>query len=108
MLNHLHFIGQAEDLAAVIRDMKAFLSKKIKINIQQTEPNLLKLFEKDGKFSLWQKSNYPKVINSDKFLQQKIEYIHNNPVKKQYVHEPEDWCWSSASKVLTKIELSVL
>ncbi len=108
MLNHLHFIGQAEDLSAVIRDMKTFLSKKLKTNIQQNEPDLLKLFETEGKFSLWQRSNYPKLINSEEFFRQKIDYIHYNPVKKQYVHGAEAWRWSSASKILTRIEISTL
>ena len=108
MLNHLHFIGKAEDLSAVIRDMKTFLSKELKKNIQHNETNLLKLFETDGKFGLWQKTNYPKLINSEKFFQQKMEYIHYNPVRKLYVHSPEDWRWSSASKIPTGIEISTL
>jgi hypothetical protein len=28
---------------------------------------------------------------------QKINYIHENPVRKQYVQRPEDWEWSSAN-----------
>ncbi len=105
MLNHLHFITSAPDLANVIGSMKTFLSKKFKQSILENEPNLLKLFEKDGKYQFWEENNFPKLINSEKFLQQKIEYIHFNPVKKLYVHEPEDWMWSSSSKVPTKIEI---
>jgi len=29
-------------------------------------------------------------------LLQKIEYIHNNPVRRGYVDEPHDWRYSSA------------
>jgi hypothetical protein len=28
---------------------------------------------------------------------EKINYIHNNPVKEGLVKNPEDWCYSSAS-----------
>jgi len=28
---------------------------------------------------------------------QKIEYIHNNPVRRGYVDEPQHWRYSSAS-----------
>ena len=108
MLNHLHFIAEADDLSAVIRDMKSFLSKELKKNIQHHEPDVLTIFETDGKYGLWQKTNYPKLINSEKFLNQKIEYIHYNPVRKGYVHSPEDWRWSSASKLPTGIKISTL
>lgn len=106
MLNHLHFIASADDLAGVIRDMKKFLSKELKKNILVTEPNVLRLFEKKDSFHLWQDSNYPKIIESEAFFRQKADYIHHNPVKKGYVHFPEDWRWSSASKISTKIKIS--
>ena len=38
-----------------------------------------------------------KVIKTEKYLLQKIQYIHANPVRKQYVNRPEDWVWSSAN-----------
>ena len=49
-----------------------------------------------SKNQVWQSGNYPEVIESEKFLDQKIEYIHNNAVLKEYVTKPEDWYWSSA------------
>ncbi len=39
----------------------------------------------------------PKLIESEKFFLQKINYIHNNPVRKQYVADPSYWYWSSAN-----------
>ncbi len=45
---------------------------------------------------VWQRENYPELIESEKFYLQKAEYIHNNPVKKYYVEKPEDWIYSSA------------
>ena len=69
----------------------------------------MKLFEElDGTFHLWEKTNYPKHMETEAFMEQKIEYIHQNPVAKQYVHFPEDWRWSSASKIPTKIKISSL
>ena len=105
-LNHLHFIGTAPDMIAVIRDMKTFLAKALKKNVAETERNLLKLFEKDGEYHFWKETNFPKVIESEEFLRQKIEYIESNPVRKQYVLYPEDWRWSSASKELTRIAVT--
>ena len=39
----------------------------------------------------------PKIIESEKYPLQKIQYIHANPVRRQYVRRPEDWVWSSAN-----------
>ena len=104
MLNHIHFIASADDLIGVIRDMKTFLSKELKKNIEETEPSILKLFEDEQSF--WESSNHPELIASEKFFTQKMHYIHENPVRKEYVFTPEDWRWSSASKIRGKIVLS--
>ncbi|MBU0577267.1 hypothetical protein KJ742_07025 [Patescibacteria group bacterium] len=108
MLNHLHFIASADDLGAVLRDMKTYLSKEFKRNILATEPNILKIFKKNGKYNFWQNTNFPKIIETDDFYNQKFDYIHINPVRKQYVHFPEDWRWSSVSKIPTKIKVTQL
>lgn len=108
MLNHLHFIGQAPDMIAVVRDMKKYLAKEFQKNILATEPDILKLFIKNGDFSFWYDKNYPKLMESEEMLAQKYDYIHYNPVRKKYVHNPEDWRWSSASKIPTKIVRSYL
>ncbi len=50
----------------------------------------------------------PKMIKSEEYLFQKIRYIHANPVRKQYVKNPEDWVWSSANSESTiKVELAL-
>lgn len=49
---------------------------------------------KDYKF--WQDGNHAEMIESNKFFDQKLNYIHNNPVDEQIVERPEDYLWSSA------------
>ncbi|MCK4313066.1 MAG: hypothetical protein KAW88_10070 [Candidatus Cloacimonetes bacterium] len=39
------------------------------------------------------------MIESEKFFLQKAQYIIENPVRKGYVNYPEDWKYSSASKI---------
>ena len=107
MLNHLHFIGEAPDLASVIHDMKKFLSKELQKNIIATEPAVLKLFkESDNSYRFWENNNFPKLIESDNFFEQKVNYIHHNPIRKGFVYYPEDWKYSSASKIVTKVSLT--
>ncbi len=99
MLNHIHLIIQSHDVAGFIRDFKKYTSYEMKRNISETEPHILKLFTgKDRSYHLWQKTNMPEIIESEWFYQQKENYIHNNPIKKNYVMSPEDWYWSSANE----------
>lgn len=97
MLNHMHFIATAPDLIGVLRDFKSFTAKEISKNICATEPAILKLFETEKGFQFWQPDNEPKIIGTERFLQQKVDYIHYNPVRKGYVDNPEHWKWSSAN-----------
>jgi len=98
MLNHLHSIASSLDMIAFARDFKKFTSKEIQKNIIATEPNILKLFQVDNnKYEFWQKTNMPKLIKSEKYFFQKANYIHENPVRKQYVVNSEHWYWSFAN-----------
>ena len=98
MLNHMHLICSAPDVPGFVRDFKRHTSKKIHENIRLTEPNVLKLFLKeDGTYEFWTKTNMPKLIESQEFFENKQRYVHNNPVRKQYVAQPEYWYWSSAN-----------
>lgn len=47
-------------------------------------------------WQLWQQHNHPIEITNNKILQQKLEYIHLNPVKAGFVAEPQDYVYSSA------------
>lgn len=97
MLNHIHLIAQNQDLIGFVRDFKKYTSHQIMRNLRKTEPTVAKLFiEKNGRFSIWQKTNMPKPIETIEFMHQKIRYIENNPVRKGYVKHPEHWIWSSA------------
>ncbi len=99
MINHIHLIVSSEDIAGFLRDFKGFTAKEIYKNIQKTEPNLLKIFTNEkGEFEFWEKTNMPKIIETEEFYLQKASYINDNPIKKEYVIENNHWYWSSANK----------
>ncbi len=106
MLNHIHIIASAPDLIGVLRDFKSFTSKEFSKNICAFEPHILKLFETEKGFRFWQPGNEPKIIETEKFLQQKYDYILENPVKTGYVRFPEHWKWSSANPVQKQLFIS--
>lgn len=108
MSNHLHTIlsSSKNDLSSIIRDFKKFTSTQIIDAIEQNEKEsrkrwLLWLFKqkKDGeedKKQLWQPDNHPEEIRTEKFYKQKMQYIHQNPVRAGWVRNEEDYEWSSA------------
>lgn len=46
--------------------------------------------------SIWQKRYYDFNIYSESKLREKLDYIHNNPVKAGLVKDACEWSWSSA------------
>ena len=98
MLNHLHLIVSSQDVAGFLRDFKKFTSKELRRSLAEHEPNVLPLFVSDGgSYHFWKADNKPMRIESPKFYRQKLDYIHQNPVKKGYVMEAAHWKWSSAN-----------
>lgn len=45
---------------------------------------------------IWTHENHAEHIFSQKFIEQKVHYIHNNPVRNGIVVNPEDYLYSSA------------
>lgn len=80
--------------------MKAVIKENPK---ESRKDNLLKLFGDAGaknsnvtNYQLWQQNNQPIEVYSNWVLEQKVNYIHNNPVKAGFVTKPVDWKYSSA------------
>ena len=110
MSNHLHMLCKAsgeETLAEVMRDFKKFTSKKIvQTMIEYPESRrewMLSYFKKacahlkrKQQFKVWQDGYHAEHIFSNKFIRQKVNYIHWNPVKDKIVSEPENYFFSSA------------
>ena len=49
-----------------------------------------------SEYQVWQEGSKPKQIQNDEIMWQKLEYMHNNPVKRGYVDDPLHWRYSSA------------
>ena len=110
MSNHIHLLVQSESnkLSNTVRDFKSYTSKLI-LDCIQNEPEsrrewMLKYFEyaakkhkRNSNYQLWTHENHAEHIYSDKFIKQKLEYIHMNPVKAGLVRNPEDYIYSSAT-----------
>jgi REP element-mobilizing transposase RayT len=104
MENHLHAVIQGKDLAVKVGRFKSFSAREIiDLMHEKRHTRWLKRLKKvmpinktDRDFQFWESGYRPKQMLSDEIMIQKIEYIHNNPVKRGYVDKPEDWRYSSA------------
>ncbi|WMN11137.1 hypothetical protein QYS49_37330 [Marivirga salinae] len=47
---------------------------------------------------MWQDGNRPIELDNNFILQQKLDYIHNNPVEAEIVEEAVDYKYSSAKE----------
>lgn len=110
MSNHLHAIvssGNELRVSDIIRDFKKFTSKQI-LNQLKTDMQESRRQWMVGHFNLtpnnkeithhrfWQEGYYPELISTYDFYKQKLNYIHNNPVKQEIVSRQEDYQYSSA------------
>lgn len=102
--NHIHWIASSDDLVKEIGDFKSYTARKI-IDLLETRrvSTLLDHLEHekarhktDRTYQLWQEGNHPQLIQDEAMMWQKLEYIHNNPVKRGYVDDPVHWRYSSA------------
>ena len=109
MPSHVHLIADVADdklLAAVLRDLKSYTAKRI-YELIETHPQesrrewLLRLLQYHGRphgqvFKLWQEGNHPIDLLSREWVQQKRDYIHQNPVQARMVDEAHHYPFSSA------------
>ena len=94
MPNHVHMIVQAtgkNNISEILRDLKKITSRQIvkKLEDQKKEgyKEVLKKFSAAGEplkriknYKVWLDGNRAKLIYSNKFLMEKLNYIHNNPI----------------------------
>jgi REP element-mobilizing transposase RayT len=111
MTNHIHLVVNVESgsLGDVLRDFKTYTSKElvkmIRANEQESRRNwMIKALEKAGKYNplnkdhqFWQNGNYPVLLYSAAVIQQKIDYIHDNPVRAGFVGSAHEFWYSSAN-----------
>lgn len=110
MTNHIHLIvgTDKDDIQDIIRDFKSFTSREIRKCVEShTQESrkrwMLEMMYQAGSavksnkdFQLWQHHFHPVGLNSNYLIDQKMNYIHMNPVKAGFVARPEDFLYSSA------------
>lgn len=102
--NHLHLLLQSPQLDKDIARLKSFTARQLIRYLSEHHVDIIleqlafykKAHKDDRCYQFWQEGVHPELISSEEMMLQKIEYIHNNPVKRGYVDKPEHWRYSSA------------
>lgn len=96
-------------LPDILRDFKTYTSKELTKMIaanphESKKVWMLKAFKNAGlenpvnkNQQFWQNGNKPIALFSNKVIQQKVDYTHNNPVRAGFVDEPSKYFYSSAN-----------
>lgn len=110
MPSHIHLIFRAKEgnPESVLGRLKEYTSKKFQKLISENSGEsrqewMLWMFARAGQKAsnvrrgqFWQHHNKPIGLWSPAVIDQKISYIHGNPVVAGFVQEPEHWKYSSA------------
>lgn len=102
--NHLHFVAQAPDLNKCIRSFKSFTARQLIdcLKARGAESLLTRLrfakraHKEDREYQFWQEGTHAEMVFSEAIMREKLDYIHQNPIKRGYVAKAEYWRYSSA------------
>ena len=92
----------------ILRDFKKFTNTKILKELEENEHERRRIWMIDRfrfagandnrikSYRFWQEGNHVEDICTSEFLWQKVNYIHQNPVRAEIVERAEEYLYSSA------------
>ena len=110
MVNHIHTVWQIKagvKKENLQRDFLRFTAQKIQKDLKSCHPKVLAHFlvnASDRKYQFWERNALSIEIWSEKVLRQKLNYIHENPVRAGLCRFPEQYKYSSALFYKTGID----
>ena len=110
MTNHVHLIisSQTSKIEDIVRDLKKYTSKKIIAAIQENPIEsrkewMMNLFSFAGQnnnnnteYQFWKQDYHPIELNTAEILKERLDYLHENPVRSGLVWETWHYKYSSA------------
>lgn len=103
MENRIHLIVSAGNLSKEIGNFKLFTARSIINSLKENQGNNLlnqlefyKLKHKtDRECQVWHEEFHAQTILNEEIFRQKLDYIHDNAVKRGYANDPIHWRYSS-------------
>ncbi|MFT5165852.1 MAG: putative transposase [Saprospiraceae bacterium] len=122
MSNHIYLIISRKGnptFSDIMRDFKKHTSKELIKAIKSSEESrrhwMLWIFKSAGErnynnkdYQVWVQGSHPIQLSSTDFARQRLNYLHNNPVKAGIVYAPENYIYSSASAYCGRLEEALL
>ncbi|MDN5214123.1 transposase [Fulvivirgaceae bacterium BMA12] len=120
MPNHIHVIiksVEGQELSKIIRDFKRYTAKILYTTLKSDKREsrrrwLLRIMEEEGQKSssnkrikVWRHENHPVALDTNKMLDDRLNYIHNNPVRSGICFRAEDYKYSSSCQYCGEIGL---
>ncbi|MBC7913494.1 MAG: transposase [Pyrinomonadaceae bacterium] len=102
MPNHLHILWRKQDEwidKSVQQHFLKFTAQKIKFNLIEHFPHQLEKYrstQADRTYHFWERRPYKATMFNRNVCEQKLDYMHLNPVKAGLCTLPEDYLYSSA------------
>lgn len=112
MPNHMHSIlkplkpnGKEKPSSSFLKETAHLIKKDLLINDQNILMHFL-VSEADRSYRIWQRDALAIELFNEKILEQKLTYIHQNPIQEKWGLSvyPEDYYWSSAKFYETGID----
>ena len=111
--NHLHLVAQSNDLERDMARFKSYTGKQlinylVEHNVKAILDQLAfykKAHKQERGYQFWQEGIHPEWIQNEAMMKQKVDYIHDNPVKRGYVDLPEHWRYSPVREI-TRVQLA--
>lgn len=105
MPNHLHVLWELNKMNGKEMPHASFnkaTAHLITKDLKYLHPEVLKVFavtDKERSHRIWQRAPLAVVMDSKVKLEQKLDYIHNNPLQARWnlADRPENYHWSSAA-----------
>jgi REP element-mobilizing transposase RayT len=108
MTSHIHLIvtSSSVPLNQIIRDFKKHTAKQLLKTIKEAPESrrewLLNKFSyasdrntRGSNYKVWQDGFHPVILDTNKKLKQRVDYIHGNPLNTGLVNEEKNWAHSS-------------
>jgi putative transposase len=100
MPNHVHMIVYAQQInvTRLLAAIKAPFARQVINRWKQLDAKILERLADDRKaIRFWQRGGgYDRNLYSEKEIRKTIQYLHENPVRRNLAQEPGQWKWSSA------------
>jgi putative transposase len=114
MPNHVHILWRKQDQwleKSIQQQFLKFTAQKIKFNLLEHFPDQLENYrstQADRAYHFWERRPYKAMMFNRAVCEQKLDYLHNNPVKAALCILPEEYVYSSAKYYLCGIESDLI